>query len=150
MSSPLRTPKRPTAPKNAYHPTTPTHQQRARVRSHVGSSPLNDKTPAPSTRRVSKSDSMVFADLGGNSPQRAEDPLKSIMKQKFRARCLERAAKAREEQVRRRRYTSGYPSSEPSSDGCDEAMDEDDEDDEVAMQGEVRPCLSFCTRVKMG
>lgn len=86
---------------------------------------------------------MVFADLGGNSPQRAEDPLKSIMKQKFRARCLERAAKAREEQVRRRRYTSGYPSSEPSSDGCDEAMDEDDEDDEVAMQGEVRPCLSL-------
>jgi hypothetical protein len=93
---------------------------------------------------------MVFADLGGNSPQRAEDPLKSIMKQKFRARCLERAAKAREEQVRRRRYTSGYPSSEPSSDGFDEAMDDDDEDDDdAAMQGEVRPCLSFCTRVKM-
>lgn len=94
---------------------------------------------------------MVFADVGGNAPQRAEDPLKSIMKQKFRARCLERAAKAREEQVRRRRYASGYPSSEPSSDGYDEAMDEDDddEDDDAVMQDEVRLCPSSCTKVKI-
>ncbi|KAF8345473.1 hypothetical protein F5887DRAFT_966905 [Amanita rubescens] len=138
MSSPLQypcTPKRPTAPRNAYHPETPspTYNQRSRVRSYTGSSPLNDKTPVQVTRRVSKSNSLVFADLGGNVPQRAEDPIKSMMRQKFRARCLERAAKAREEQVRRRRYSSGYPSSEPSSDGFDEAMDEDDEENEDAV-----------------
>jgi hypothetical protein len=93
---------------------------------------------------------MVFSDLGGNASQRVEDPLKAMMKQKFRARCLERAAKAREEQVRRRRYSSGYPSSEPSSDGFDEAMDEDDEeDDDAIMQDEVRNYLDFCARVQM-
>lgn len=152
MSSPLQypcTPKRPTAPRNAYHPETPspTYYQRSRVRHHTGSSPLSDKTPVQA-RRVSRSNGL-FADLGGNVPQRAEDPIKSMMKQKFRARCLERAAKAREEQVRRRRYSSGYPSSEPSSDGFDQAMDEDDEEDEDAVvQDEVRILVPPCILVK--
>ncbi|PFH49388.1 hypothetical protein AMATHDRAFT_63366 [Amanita thiersii Skay4041] len=83
----------------------------------------------------------VFLSSSTVSPTlpRPEDPYKAFLRQKFHARCLERAAKAREEQVRRRRYSSQHPPSEASSDGFDDAMDEDDEDedDETVMQDEL-------------
>ncbi|KAF8628067.1 hypothetical protein AX17_006070 [Amanita inopinata Kibby_2008] len=91
------------------------------------------------TRRVTKSDNMLSSDSRGSTPtQRAEDPLKSFLRQKFRARCIERAAKAREQQIKRRRHSGGSFSSDASSDGYDEAMDEDDEeDDEWVMRDEL-------------
>ncbi|KAF8632693.1 hypothetical protein AX15_001746 [Amanita polypyramis BW_CC] len=144
MSSPThhpRTPKRPTAARNAYYTTTPsppTYYQRSRNGRHTPNSLLNDKAPAPKTRRVAKTDSMVFIDSMGSPAQREKDPLKTFLRQKFRARCLERAAKAREEQLKRRRYSTGHPLCEQSSDGFDEAMDEDDEeDDDAVMQDEL-------------
>ncbi|KAK2465105.1 hypothetical protein APHAL10511_002913 [Amanita phalloides] len=142
MSSPIRypcTPKRPTAPRNVYCATTPSPSiyQRSRIRSRVSSSPLNDATPIPASRRIVKSDNLVLSDSGESMLQRTEDPLKSMIKERFRARCLERAAKAREEQVRRRRYASGHPPSEASSDEFNEAMDEDEEDDDTIMQDEL-------------
>jgi hypothetical protein len=60
-----------------------------------------------------------------------ENPPKLSMRDKFRARCFERAVKARERAVKGRRYVA-----HPSSD--DQPMDDDDsEDEEDIMQDEV-------------
>jgi hypothetical protein len=62
-----------------------------------------------------------------------EDPQKSFLREKFKARCFERALRAREKAIRGKRYAS-----EISSDGFDETMDDDEEDDDAIMQDEVR------------
>ena len=70
----------------------------------------------------------------GNTPTMVEDdPQKAFLRGRFKARCIERAVKARETALRSRR--SGTLS-EPSSD--DFPMDDDEEeDDEDIMQDEV-------------
>ncbi|KIL57631.1 hypothetical protein M378DRAFT_87628 [Amanita muscaria Koide BX008] len=92
------------------------------------------------------SDSLVFTDPRTPQTPRADDPLKTILRQKFQVRCLERAARARAEQVKRRRYVS--TPSEASSDGFDEAMDDDvEEDDDAVMQDELfRRIVASSTR----
>jgi len=70
------------------------------------------------------------------------DSHKTLLRERFKQRCYERAVKARAKAIRGRRYAG---TSEASSDGFDETfMDEDDEeDDEDIMQDEVRHSLSF-------
>ena len=99
-------------------------------------------TPIPSSshtlinaRAINSSGGSVFA--SGGTRDLDLDPQKSFLREKFKARCFERAAKARERAIKCKRYQS-----EASSDGYDEAMDEDDEeDDEDIMHDEVRLAL---------
>ena len=65
--------------------------------------------------------------------EEAADPQKAFLRSRFKARCLERAVKARERAVSAKRKPA---LSEPSSD--DYQMDDDEEDDEYIMQDEVR------------
>lgn len=72
---------------------------------------------------------------GGTTPTvSAETPQNSLLRQRFKARCFERAAKARDKAIKGRRYIG-------SSDGFDDmAMDcEDDEeeDEDDVMKDEV-------------
>lgn len=71
---------------------------------------------------------------GGITSASAEDSQKAFLREKFKARCFERAARAREKAIRGKRYVS-----EASSDGFDDAMDDDDEeeDDDDIMQDEL-------------
>lgn len=76
----------------------------------------------------------------GNTPD--DDPQKAFLRGRFKARCLERAVKARENAIRGRRAGT---LSEPSSD--DYPMDDDDEeDDDDIMQDEVRDLYSVFRR----
>ena len=62
-----------------------------------------------------------------------EDPQKAFLREKFKARCFERAVKAREKAIRGKRYAGGS-----SSDGFDDIMDDgEEEDDDDIMQDEV-------------
>lgn len=76
---------------------------------------------------------------GGDGSTSTEAPQKTFLREKFKARCLERAQKARERAIRGRRW------SDPSSDGFDDAMDceGEEEDDESVMQDEVRWLPTF-------
>ena len=90
-------------------------------------------------RAINSSGGSVFASGGSRDPSctSALDPQKAFLREKFKMRCFERAAKARERAIRCKRYQS-----EASSDGYDEAMDEDDEEDEDdIMHDEVRSAL---------
>ena len=70
---------------------------------------------------------------GGVASPSVEDPQKSFLREKFKARCLERAVRAREKAIRGKRYASNA-----SSDYFDDAMDDDEEeDDDDIMQDEV-------------
>jgi hypothetical protein len=75
-----------------------------------------------------------------------ETPQKAFLRERFKAKCIERAQRSRERVVKGKRFAG----SDTSSDGFDEMMDcvedEDDDDDDV-MQDEV--CLShFCLVLK--
>lgn len=66
--------------------------------------------------------------------QRASEPSQTkLLRDRFKARCEERAARAREESIRCRRY----PGSEPNSSDAEMAEDDSD-DDEAFMADEVR------------
>lgn len=56
-----------------------------------------------------------------------EDPQKQLLRERMKAKCIERVQKARARAVKQRRYT-GY--SDRSSDGFDMDMDMDEEDEE--------------------
>lgn len=83
-----------------------------------------------------------------------EDPQKQFLRERIKAKCLERAKKARARAVKKRRYT-GY--SDRSSDGFDmddegNGMDDDDdteeEDDDDIMGDEVIILNSFGISLK--
>lgn len=61
-----------------------------------------------------------------------EAPRNALLRERFRARCIERAQKDREKKIRGKRYMQ-----EPSSDGVDEDMDQDDEDEGALMNDEL-------------
>ncbi|KAG6910711.1 hypothetical protein DXG01_008241 [Tephrocybe rancida] len=101
---------------------------------------LQFKSKSPSTpvasssrthaRVISSSGGSVFGSGGTPTPL---DPQKTFLREKFKARCFERAAKARDKAIKGKRYLS-----EASSDGFDESMDDDDEeDDDDIMQDEL-------------
>lgn len=76
----------------------------------------------------------------------SEDPQKAFLRDRFRTKCLERAAQARRQSINKRRYAS----SEPSSDGFDmdqDMEDDEDEDDEEIMNDEFfRRVVAFGNR----
>lgn len=71
----------------------------------------------------------------GSVSASVQDSQKEFLREKFKARCFQRAVRAREKAIRGKRYAS-----EASSDGFDDSMDYDEEeDDDAIMQDEV--CL---------
>jgi hypothetical protein len=94
---------------------------------------LSYKSRVPSTPTPSR----IFTNhsSSGVSVKASEDPQKEFLRERFKARCLERAVKAREAAVRKRRWSE----SEASSDGFDINCEDDDmeDDDETVMQDEV-------------
>jgi len=73
-----------------------------------------------------------------------EEPQKAFLRERFKARCFERAARARAKAIRGKRYAGG---SEASSDGYDEVMDYENEQEsgDDVMEDEVRfLCSPFC------
>lgn len=71
----------------------------------------------------------LFTQNGSKTP---EDPQKSLLRERFRARCFERAQKEREEKVKRQRTASSSDVFFDAEMDCDE-----DEDDDSVMKDEV-------------
>lgn len=118
-------------------------RRRSQFKSRTPSTPAaSSSRMALTSRTVSSSGGSVFGSGGGGGvlvTPTAQDPQKTFLREKFKARCFERAAKAREKAIRGKRYLS-----EASSDGFDEAMDEDDEeDDDAIMHDEVYSCSCY-------
>jgi hypothetical protein len=109
-------------------------RRRLQFKARTPSTPVASSSRSfPSARSITSSGGSVFR--GGVASTSVEDPQKAFLREKFKARCFERAARAREKAIRGKRYAS-----EASSDGFDDAMDDDDdeEDDDDIMQDEVR------------
>ncbi|KAL1674471.1 hypothetical protein EV122DRAFT_282047 [Schizophyllum commune] len=104
-------------------------RRRSQYKATGPTTPSNSRTPLPPSASGGGS---VF--LSGGSGSRklfvnsspSEDPQKAFLRDRFKAKCLERAAQARRRSINKRRYAS----SEPSSDGFDLDMDMDDDEDE--------------------
>ncbi|KAJ3576707.1 hypothetical protein NP233_g250 [Leucocoprinus birnbaumii] len=112
------------------HPTPPSaSRQSSASRARSVSWGASPSTTASSSRQAARPQF--------NHP---EDPQKSFLRERIKAKCIERAQKARERAVKKRRYT-GY--SDRSSDGFDiddaQMDDEDDrdEDDDDVMSDEL-------------
>lgn len=103
-------------------------RRRSQYKNRTPSTPIaSSSNTFPSARSVSSSGGSVFYSGGapsGSTP--VPDPQKSFLREKFKAKCFARAAKAREKAIRGRRY-------ELSSDGFDDAMDDDDEEDDASV-----------------
>jgi hypothetical protein len=91
---------------------------------------------------------LFFTDDGGNNNSNNNittttapraDSQKLSLRNRFKARCFERAAKAREKAVKGKRYATHQSSSgDDFTMDHDEEGDEEEEDDEDIMQDEVR------------
>lgn len=102
-------------------PTPKAHGgRRSQYKSTFQTSPTNDRKRS-STRRVTSNPAPI-PDLFGNTE---ETTGKKLLRDRFRARCLERALKERERKIAGKRRLSDW-----SSDGPDEMMDFDDDEDE--------------------
>lgn len=125
-----------TLPSSSPSSTRTRHTSSSRTRSVPSSSGSTNTILSPST-----SHHVTYAPF--NHP---EDPQKQFLRERLKAKCLDRAQKARARAVKKRRYT-GY--SDRSSDGfdvddqgggsnrMDDEEDEDDEDDDDIMGDEV-------------
>src|ERR1700733_8749370 len=95
-------------------------------------------TPVASSSRSFPSAGSITPTAGGRSlfnrvSDSVQDSQKAFLREKFKARCFQRAVRAREKAIREKRYAS-----EASSDGFDDSMDYDEEeDDDAIMQDEV-------------
>lgn len=109
-------------------------RRRLQFKTRAPSTPVASSSRShPSARSVTSSGGSVFRGGVASASTSIEDPQKAFLREKFKARCFERAARAREKAVKGKRYAS-----EASSDGFDYAMDDDDdEDDDDIMQDEV-------------
>ncbi|OAX39943.1 hypothetical protein K503DRAFT_738519 [Rhizopogon vinicolor AM-OR11-026] len=130
-------------------PSTPGRSSYYTSRSHqpLTSSPLASPKSSPviaaqarrqaqyKTRETSSSrtpftlSQPLFAQSSGKTP---EDAQKSLLRERFRARCLERAQKERQEKVKGRRTASSSDVFFDSEMDCDE-----DEDEDSVMQDEL-------------
>ncbi|KAG5652640.1 hypothetical protein H0H81_004252 [Sphagnurus paluster] len=109
-------------------------RRRNQFKTRTPSTPISSSSRTYfNARAVGSSGGPVFGSGGSVATPTAEDPQKTFLRQKFKAKCLERATKAREKAIKGRRYHN-----ETSSDGFDESMDDDDEeDDDSIMQDEL-------------
>ncbi len=94
---------------------------------------------SPAFKRFPRRTVSVSAPLFGSDASTPGQSQKEFLRQRFQTRCFQRAAKARESAVKRKRYAG-------SDDVFDDAMDDDKEEteDEV-LKDEVRPRLSLKT-----
>ncbi|KIY51039.1 hypothetical protein FISHEDRAFT_71333 [Fistulina hepatica ATCC 64428] len=136
----------------AFQPTQPSplaksDENASRRRAQYKS--LAPQTPTP-TRIRSSAYSLGSASLSGSasgwnffqqssSPLSPQESQRALLRERFKARCLERAVKARRKAIQRKRYTKQHdPSSDPSSDDFDVDMDDDmEEDDDSIMSDEL-------------
>ena len=107
-------------------------------------------TPNTPTRIFSNSRRSTSSGGGGGgyhyitTPSRSDSP-KLSLRNRFKARCFERAAKAREKAIKGKRYANHQRQLSSGDDffmDDDEYDDDDDEEDEDIMQDEV--CVVWC------
>ncbi|EED84866.1 predicted protein [Postia placenta Mad-698-R] len=90
---------------------------------------VNNASPTATRtrRRVTLGDLSAPRFGTDDTPAKAEEaPRKTVLRERLRARCLERALRDRERKIAGRRHAR----SEASSDGDDDIMEDDDDDDE--------------------
>ena len=128
-SSPLATP----SPKSSPAVATQA-RRRLQFKARTPSTPVASSSRNYSgARSITSSGGSVFRGGVASVSAAIDDPQKAFLREKFKARCFERAARAREKAIRGRRYAG-----ETSSDGFDDVMDDDEEeDDDDIMQDEV-------------
>lgn len=132
ISSPLT----PTTPKK---PSTPVPETQARRRSQYKSSrPITPqgRHSEPRRHRSKVLKPLNFGSSNDSAPPSEETPRTAVLRERLKARCVERARQDREQRSNRKRAMS---SSEPSSDGFDTTMDyeDEDEDEDFAINDEV-------------
>lgn len=154
-SPPYQCPSTPLAPRNplAYKPLNSSPLNAcssdwynsspvAAAQAHRRRSQYKTLTPNTPTRVFSnsrRSSGRLFTDGGYIATPSRPDSQKLSLRNRFKARCFERAAKARERAIKGKRYTN-----QPSSDDFTmDYDDEDEDDDEDIMQDEV--CVFFST-----
>lgn len=129
-----------------HYPSSPSPVYRNVTHQPLNSSPLASPVALAQNRRrlsykscipSSPTPSRVFTSrsVSSGSTNAVDDPQKTFLRERFKARCFERAVKAREAAVRKRRWSE----SEASSDGFDIDCQDDDmeDDDDTVMQDEV-------------
>ncbi|KAH8115932.1 hypothetical protein DFH11DRAFT_1542736 [Phellopilus nigrolimitatus] len=124
------------APSSSPGPTSPVAEVQARRRSQFKSRASSSRvvsSPVRSSRRVGP---IPFALGPANSQPAAETGQAAFLRERFKANCFERARRAREKGVQRRRASTGGA----SSDGFDADMDmneENEEDDDGGFDDEL-------------
>ncbi|KAF9458368.1 hypothetical protein BDZ94DRAFT_106062 [Collybia nuda] len=116
-SSPLASPSSPKSPIVVAQA-----RRRSQYKARTPSTPVASSSNILSARTIGSSGGSVFYS-GSATSTPVQDPQKSFLREKFKAKCFARAAKAREKAIRGRRY-------DLSSDGFDDAMDDEDEEDD--------------------
>ena len=109
----------------------------AAAQAHRRRSQYKTLTPNTPTRKISnprRSSGTLFTDGGYIATPARPDSQKLSLRNRFKARCFERAAKAREKAIKGKRYANQRSSDDFSMDYDDE---DDEEDDEDIMQDEV-------------
>jgi len=118
-------------------------RRRSQYKSHSPTTPLQSRSVSGGSHTSAR----LFSGVGNvaNFGSADTDPQKVSLRDRFKARCLERAVRARAKAIRGKRYGDLQ---DPSSD--DFQMDDDDsEDDEDIMQDEVcltTPSISHSTK----
>ena len=106
--------------------TTQAHRRRSQYKT------LTPNTPTRSFSNSGRTSGRLFTDGGYITTPVRPDSQKLSLRNRFKARCFERAAKAREKAIKGKRYANHQLSSD------DFEMDYDDEEDEEdIMQDEV-------------
>lgn len=101
---------------------------------------LTPNTPIRNFSNARRSSGRLFTVGSGGGDNITTTPAQKLsLRDRFKARCFERAAKAREKAIKGRRYANQRSSDDFSMDYDDE--DDEDDDDEDIMQDEV--CITF-------
>jgi hypothetical protein len=110
-----------------------THHRRSQYKS------LTHNTPTRVFSTSRRSSGRLFTDGGYIATPARPDSQKLALRDRFKARCFERAAKAREKAIKGKRYANQRSSDDFNMDYEDE--EDEDEDEEDIMQDEV--CVLF-------
>ena len=94
---------------------------------------LTPNTPIRNFSNSRRTSGRLFTDGGYIATPPRPDSQKLSLRNRFKARCFERAAKAREKAIKGKRYANQLS----SDDFCMDYVDEEDDDDEDIMQVEV-------------
>jgi len=115
---------------------TPAIQERRRGQyktlTHVQSSPTADRTRFSSRKHASASAPRPVSsrpELSLSATSTEEAPGKKFLRERFKARCLERALKDRERKIAGKRRGDGWSSDPPDEDMMDEGEEDEDEDE---------------------